>query len=213
MPSNSYTFNLDSVEKIKRDHETLKNQARQLQGELAQIRAQNAPTTFAFFRLTSVLSASEEATDASGDQQTRTFGEGKGDLMKIHRQQSAPLLYELTKTDQNYTLHNFGKLPIPSGKIVPAHRLSANGIWVVSTFNQTSLAVAPSGGISARSGSTAGSADCHVYYLDSGAVQNAGSTIRVYNWSQTAVAGGAYITIKMVGGTSEWVVDAEDCAE
>jgi hypothetical protein len=212
MPS-SYSFDYESVQKIKRDHEQLKNQYLQLKAELAQVRATQAPATTAFFKTTSVVDASDEATDASGSTNNRTFGEGNATLMRVQRQESGALRYELKETNQtNHTIYNFGKLPIPSGFVVPCYRLYCAGIWVVQNPNQTSLAVAPTGGISARSGTTAGSADCVVYYLDSGACQNAGSSIRVYNWSQTAVTAGAYITIKQVGVTGEWVVDAEDCA-
>jgi len=212
MPS-SYSFDYESVQKIKRDHEQLKNQYLQLKAELAQVRATQAPASTAFFKTTSVVDASDEATDASGSTNNRTFGEGNATLMRVQRQESGALRYELIETNQtNHTIYNFGKLPIPSGFVVPCYRLYCAGIWVVQNPNQTSLAVAPTGGISARSGTTAGSADCVVYYLDSGACQNAGSSIRVYNWSQTAVTAGAYITIKQVGVTGEWVVDAEDCA-
>ena len=212
MPS-SYSFDYDSVQKIKRDHEQLKNQFRQLKADLAQMRATQPTASLAFFKTTAVVDASDEATDASGSTNNRTFGEGNATLMRVQRQESGALRYELIETDQtNHIIYNFGKLPIPSGFVVPCYRLFQAGIWGVQNPNQTSLAVAPTGGISARSGTTAGSADCVVYYLDSGACQNAGSSIRVYNWSQTAVTAGAYITIKQVGVTGEWVVDAEDCA-
>lgn len=212
MPS-SYAFDYESVQKIKRDHEQLKNQFRQLKADLAQVRATQAPATTAFFKTTSVVNASDEATDASGSTNNRTFGEGEATLMRVQRQESGALRYELKETNQtSHIIYNFGKLPIPVGFVVPCYRLYCAGIWVVQNFNQTSLAIAPSGGISARSGSTPGSANCYLYYLKSGALQGAGSSIKVYNWSQTAVAANAYITIKMVGGTSEWVVDAEDCS-
>ena len=213
MPS-SYSFDLDSIRKIKRDHETLRNQIRQMRAELSQLRSIASPVSHAFFKTTAVVAASDEKTDASGSTNNRTFGEGNATRMRVQKQTSSPFRYELVETTEtNHIIYNFSKLPIPSGFVVPCVRLQQVGLWVVANFNQTSLAVAPSGGISARSGSTAGSADCHVYYLSSGDVQNAGSTIKVYNWSQTAVAGNAYITIKEVGATGEWVVDAEDCPD
>ena len=77
----------------------------------------------------------------------------------------------------------------------------------------------PTGGIPARSGTTAGSADCTPYYIDtlnSDAItemtdeNDASQTLKVYNVFGSPVAGSVYITAKRVNGVL--LVDAEDCS-
>lgn len=76
----------------------------------------------------------------------------------------------------------------------------------------------PSGGIPARSGTTAGKANCTPYYINASTDtiteltdnSDAAQTFEVYNVFGTAVAGNVYITAKRVYGVL--LVDAEDCA-
>jgi hypothetical protein len=211
MPSR-YTFDYSSILKIKQDHETLRQQVRQLRADLTQLRAtQPAPDT-AFFTVTTKIEPSDPEI-ASGSSSNRNIGEGKGTLMRVQKLVPATdYNFELIESDQtDISIFNFSKLPVPVGSIIQCFRLFQSKQWFTSNPNQTILAQAPSGGISARSGSTASFASCTVLYLSSGAITTTGETVRVYNWSQTAVAANAYITIKQVGNTSDWIVDAEDC--
>lgn len=74
------------------------------------------------------------------------------------------------------------------------------------------VAQTSTGGIPARSGSVAGSADdVSLYQVGTdGTLVDTGSDITVYNPFATAVAGSVYILCKRVDGI--WIVDAEDCA-
>jgi len=78
------------------------------------------------------------------------------------------------------------------------------------------IALTPGGGIAARSGTTAGSANCTFYRVNSSGTlttvkDNAGSdiTATVYNIAGSAIAGSAYIQAKYIYG--EWIADFEDC--
>ena len=68
-----------------------------------------------------------------------------------------------------------------------------------------------SGGISARSGSTAGSASCSLFRMGSdGGLTDTNANITVFNPFALPVAASVYILCKRVDG--QWVVDAEDCS-
>ena len=76
---------------------------------------------------------------------------------------------------------------------------------------QTAVAKAGASGVTARSGTTAGSGEVSIYYIASGVLTSTGETLTAYNLSATAVANNAYITIKRCSLDEEWIVDAEDC--
>jgi hypothetical protein len=212
MPS-SYAFDYESVQKIKRDHEQLKNQFRQLKADLAQMRATQAPSNSAFFKVTTKIEPSDPEI-ASGSTANRNIASGKATQLRIQKiaYPTSTYIYELVETERTeVVIYNFSKLAVPVGTIINCYRDFQSGFWFVEEPNQTAIAQTSSGGIPARSGSTAGSASCTVCYLSSGSLSSTGSSITVYNWSQTAVGGSKYITIKQLGLTSDWVVDAEDC--
>lgn len=71
------------------------------------------------------------------------------------------------------------------------------------------MALTPTGGIAARSGTTVSSANCTVYYNAAGTLTSAGFTVPIYNLSTTAVAQAVYVLAVHAGGTlfCNW----EDC--
>ena len=70
------------------------------------------------------------------------------------------------------------------------------------------IAMSPSGGIPARSGTTPGSATVVTYVFD-GTTLYAGNSVTAYNLSGTAVGDSKYIMICRV--QDFWFVDFEDC--
>lgn len=76
----------------------------------------------------------------------------------------------------------------------------------------------PSSGIPARSGTTAGKADCTPYYIDEDTDtlteltddDGAAQTFEVYNVAGSAVSGSVFILAKRVYGLL--IVDMEDCS-
>lgn len=70
------------------------------------------------------------------------------------------------------------------------------------------VARVPSGGIAARSGNIPGSVDCTSLAFDGVRYRNA-TTVKVYNWTSSAIAAGAYIVVGKIEGY--WHVLAEEC--
>jgi hypothetical protein len=68
----------------------------------------------------------------------------------------------------------------------------------------------PPGGIAARSGTTAGSAECDEYYVSGSTITATGKSYTVHNIFGTTIGSEVYITAKLVRG--KWIMDAEDCA-
>lgn len=213
MPSKSFSFDFDSIKKIKADHEFLKQQVRELAAELKRSRAFAPREDSGFFKVTTKIESSDGEI-ASGSTADRNIAEGKGTRMRIKEILNPPSSYnyELVETDiTDVAIYNFSKLPVPVGTILKCYKDFQTGFWFAAEPNQTAIAQTSSGGISARSSSTAGSASCTVFTLASGDLTTTGSSVTVYNWSETAVGANKYITIKQIGLTGDWVVDAEDC--
>lgn len=84
------------------------------------------------------------------------------------------------------------------------------------TENGAIIAYTPSGGIAARSGTTAGSASCAVYRVDDAGElvavndnQGNAASVTVYHIGAAAIGGSRYIQAKRASG--QWVADMEDC--
>lgn len=212
MPSKSFAFDYESIKKIKSDHELLKQQVRELTARVDRARQMIPRPDSAFFKVTTKIEPSDPLI-SSGSSANRNLAEGKGTKLKIQKLDPATdFNYELVETNQTeIKLYNFSRLAVPVDTVISCRRDFQTGFWLVVQPNQTAIALTSSGGISARSGTTAGYASCTVCYLASGVLTTTGSSVTVYNWSQTAVGGSKYITIKQIGLTGDWVVDAEDC--
>lgn len=96
-------------------------------------------------------------------------------------------------------------------------RLGTNGVGEMPVSSNIAqggyIAMTPSGGIAARSGTTVTVADCDVYYLaGSGSTRtlvSSGVKLAVANMSTTAITGSVYILCGLFGG--ELVAPWEDC--
>jgi len=105
--------------------------------------------------------------------------------------------YGFNKDDANALLESIG-----NGE--STFPLGGGGQQQLSRIFQT-----PSGGIAARSGTTAGSASCTEYYVSGSTITATGSSFTVHNIFGTAIGGEVYITAKLIRG--KWIADAEDC--
>ena len=66
-------------------------------------------------------------------------------------------------------------------------------------------------GISARSGTTAGSGQVDIYTIVSGVFTYSGYGLTAYNIADAAVAGGQHVMIKANGCGENWFVDMAEC--
>ena len=71
----------------------------------------------------------------------------------------------------------------------------------------------PGGGIPARSGTTPGSAECELYFINTSGELAKHSHLKedVYNLSESAVAAGVYIQVKRDSLSGKLLCDYEDC--
>lgn len=77
---------------------------------------------------------------------------------------------------------------------------------------RVAIALAPGGGIPARSSATPGTATCTLYEINSGgSLAATTNTETVYNISAAAVAASAYIFINREYVSGKWVVVMESC--
>lgn len=84
------------------------------------------------------------------------------------------------------------------------------GVDPMPATRQPAIFQTPSGGIPARSGTSAGSAVCTMFYIDGGTIATTGRSHTVYNiFASEDVAGDAYIVASPAKGG--WVVISEDC--
>ena len=75
---------------------------------------------------------------------------------------------------------------------------------------EVGICMTPTGGIPARSGADAGSAECNVYYLGSdGELSDSGNKLTVWNMFSSDIGGDTYIQVSWVASMA--VVSAEDC--
>lgn len=75
---------------------------------------------------------------------------------------------------------------------------------------QPAIFQTPVGGIAARSGTTAGSASCTMYYMDGTTITTTGNSFTVYNIFGDAIGGSVYIVASPVKGG--YVLISEDCS-
>ena len=142
------------------------------------------------------------------------LGKGKAELYKITKDASDVATYEAVLDSAGdpveVDVYNSSLVPVPVDAFIRISRDFRSGVWMTGEM-QTAVAKAGGSGVTARSGTTAGSGTVTIYYIASGVLTSTSQEITAYNLSATAVADNAYITIKRCSLDEEWIVDAEDC--
>lgn len=69
-----------------------------------------------------------------------------------------------------------------------------------------SFGIVQSGGISARSSTTAGSGTVTIYYLDGTTITSGSRDITVYNLGTSSVSSGDYVTVIQEFITGQWIL-------
>jgi len=145
---------------------------------------------------------------------TTTLGKGKAELYKITKDADGVATYApILNTEGDPVavyVYNSSLIPVPIDAFIRISRDFRSGIWMTGEM-QTAVAKAGASGVTARSGTTAGSGDVSIYSIVDGVLTDLEETVTVYSMSSTAVANNAYITIKRCSLDEEWIVDAEDC--
>ena len=184
------------IKRLREDHDILYKRVVQLEQKFSSGGGAGVRLNREFAKVTTQI----------GQRVTTTLGSGKADIYKIDKTNGTFAKIDDSEVD----VYNSSLVPVPVDAYVRISRNFRSGLWMVDEL-QTAVAKAGGSGVTARSGSTAGSGEVTIYYIASGVLTSMTETLTAYNLSATAVANNAYITIKRCSLDEEWIVDAEDC--
>lgn len=196
----------EAVQKIKADHESLRLRVRELEGKAARAQLQVAVENVIYVKVT------EQIDPASGV----TLGAGKADVLEFDRtskgysEQTRRASYGGQLSNRKIDIYNKELVPIPPDTVVRCFRDFKSGLWIVEA-PQTAIGYT-TGGISARSGTTAGTGTIDVYYrTQAGALTGTGENLAVYNIADAAVGSSSYVMVKRSAMSGYWYVDFAEC--
>ena len=200
-----YMLTAEAVRKIKADHESLRLRVRELEGKAARAQSQVAIENLIYVKISEIVTPA-----ASG-----VLGSGKAIVQEYNRDdytvsnQTRRKAYGGSLEDREIDVYNESQVPVFVGAIVACYRDFKSGLWILCPV-QTAIGKAPNG-ISARSGSNAGTGQVDIYYLSSGVLTYSGYGLVAYNIADSSVAGGSYVMIKRNSVGDNWFVDMAEC--
>ena len=204
MPNAGYVIDAAGIQKLREDHETIRTRITHLEQKFTGAVGAGVRITAEFVKVSTKI----------GQRVTTTLGKGKAELYKISKDASDVATYEAVLDSAGdpveVDVYNSSLVPVPVDAFIRISRDFRSGVWMTGEM-QTAVAKAGASGVTARSGTTAGSGTVTIYYIDGGVLTSTSQTVTAYSLSATAVANNAYITIKRCSLDEEWIVDAEDC--
>ena len=196
----------EAVQKIKADHESLRLRVRELEGKAARAQSQVSVENVIYVKVT------EQVGPASGV----TLGPGKAYVLEFDRtskaysEQTRRANYGGELSNREIDVYNKELVPIPIDTVVRCFRDFKSGLWIVES-PQTAIGYT-TGGISARTGTTAGTGTIDVYYrTQAGVLTDTGENLAVYNIADAAVGSSSYVMIKRSAMSGFWYVDFAEC--
>lgn len=196
----------EAVQKIKADHESLRLRVRELEGKAARAQSQVTVENVIYVKVT------EQVDPASGV----TLGAGKADVLefdktsKSYNEQTRRANYGGELSNREIEVYNKELVPIPIDTVVRCFRDFKSGFWIVEA-PQTAIGYT-TGGISARTGTTAGTGTIDVYYkTQAGVLTDTGENLAVYNIADAAVGSSSYVMVKRSAMSGFWYVDFAEC--
>jgi len=199
-----YVIDADGIRKLREDHEILRKRITHLEQKFAGSIGAGVRLDREFVKVSTQI----------GQRVTTTLGKGKAELYKITIDAAGVATYaavlDAAGDPVEVDVYNSSLVPVAIDAFIRISRDFRSGIWMTGEL-QTAVAKAGGSGVTARSGTTAGSGTVSIYYIASGVLTDTGEDVAVVNMSATAVANNAYITIKRCSLDEDWIVDAEDC--
>jgi len=198
------------IKRLREDHEILRKRITHLENKLTGAVGAGVRRTAEFVKVTEQVDPRDISTTAL----EKTLGKGKAELYRISK--DAEDVVKFAKIEDangdaiEVDVYNTSIVPVPVDAYIRIRRDFRSGLWMTGEV-QTALAQAGSYGVSARSGTTAGTGEVTIFYIASGVLTSTGKTLTAKNLSGTAVTASAYITIKRCSLDEDWIVDAEDC--
>lgn len=201
-----FMLTAEAVQKIKADHESLRLRVRELEGKAARAQSQVTVENVIYVKVT------EQVDPASGV----TLGAGKADVLefdktsKSYSEQTRRANYGGELSNREIDVYNRELVPIPIDTVVRCFRDFKSGFWIVEA-PQTAIGYT-TGGISARTGTTAGTGTIDVYYkTQAGVLTDTGENLAVYNIADAAVGSSSYVMVKRSAMSGFWYVDFAEC--
>ena len=201
-----FMLTAEAVQKIKADHESLRLRVRELEGKAARAQSQVSVENVIYVKVT------EQVGPASGV----TLGAGKAYVLEFDRtskaysEQTRRANYGGELSNREIDVYNKELVPIPIDTVVRCFRDFKSGLWIVEA-PQTAIGYT-TGGISARTGTTAGTGTIDVYYrTQAGVLTDTGENLAVYNIADAAVGSSSYVMIKRSAMSGFWYVDFAEC--
>lgn len=200
-----FMLTAEAVQKIKADHESLRLRVRELEGKAARSQSQVAIENIIYVKVTEIVTPASGGVLGTGKAVVQEFDRNNKSVANQTRRES----YGGPDTDREIDVYNESQVPVLVGSIVLCFRDFKSGLFILEPI-QTAIGKAPNG-ISARSGSSAGSGQVDIYYLASGTLTYSGYGLTAYNIADAAVAGGQYVMIKRNANGDNWYVDMAEC--
>jgi hypothetical protein len=200
-----FMLTAEAVQKIKADHESLRLRVRELEGKAARAQSQVAVENIIYVKVTQIVTGLAGGVLGSGKAIAQEFSRKDKTISDQTRRKS----YGGTAENRELDIYNKELVPVPVDTVVRCFRDFKSGLWIVEA-PQTAVGKAPNG-ISARSGTTAGSGQVDIYTIVSGVFTYSGYGLTAYNIADAAVAGGQHVMIKRNGCGENWFVDMAEC--
>lgn len=209
-----YVIDAAGIKKLREDHEILRKRISQMEQKFSGAVGAGVRANSEFVKVTTEITPRDTSTTAL----EKTLGKGKAELYKISKDDNDVVTFEkITDSEGNATeidVYNSNRVPVAVDSYLRITRNFRSGLWMVGEI-QTAVAKVGTSGVTARSGTTAGSGTVSIYYIDRTAggkvLTDTTSELTVYNMSASAITANAYITIKKCSLDEDWIVDAEDC--
>lgn len=195
----------EAVQKIQADHESLKLQVSQLQAKANRAQSQVSIENIIYVKITEIVTPASGGVLGTGKAVVQEFDVDEKTVSNQTKVES----YGAEKTDRTIDVYNESQIPVMVDSIVLCFRDFKSGLFIIEPI-QTAVGKAPNG-ISARSGTTAGSGQVDIYTIIAGVFTYSGYGLTAYNIADGAVSGGQHVMIKRNASGSYWFVDMAEC--
>lgn len=145
---------------------------------------------------------------------TPVFTSGNAQVASRNKTTNAIAPHEPNSTPVSTTVFNMSDRLIKNDDYFLATRTQDGTLIVVDVYARPGsgmIAKVNTGGITARSGTTAGSGSVTAHKLVGTTITTTGETMTVYNLSDAAIAADRWVQCKREWYTGFWFVDFEDC--
>jgi len=206
-----YLIDLAGIKRLREDHEMLLKRVINLEQKRGDKVGDGVRRNEEFAKVKTLIAPRDIANPALN----KTLGTGKAELYKIIQDATTltvtfEQMYNTDGSAIEVDVYNTSLVPVPVDAYVRITRNFRSGLWMIGAV-QTAIAAVGSYGITGRSGTTAGTGEARIHYINGGVLTDTGETLEVYNLSASAIDADSYITIKRVSLDEDWIVDAEDC--